>query len=185
MKKFSEESILLVKNWDTVQDIFEAEKQLRKELSSLLFSVESELTQNGWWQEGWIFVRYQESQVYISNQDWRSNDEFAVWIGIEGLVPECIFGMGSPSTLYVWVSEKPLAQMLVEQLEEGEYEILGVIDHRSSGYVVRHAVRKYLPGEDIEKFGEIVRNQILDFFVHYAKIIGRSDKIIKSYLGIS
>lgn len=185
-KMFSEESILLVKNWDTVRDIFEAEKQLRRELSYLLLTIESELIRNDWWRDAWVFVKYQESQVYISNQNWRSNDELVVWIGVEGFVPERIFGMELPPTLYVWVSGKryDLAQMLAEQIEKSEYEILGEIDHRSSGYVVKHAVRKCLP-EEIEEFGEFVHKQILDFFIHYAKTIGRFDRIIKNYLGIS
>jgi len=85
MSIFSEESKLLAKNWDTVEDIFNAEKRLRKEMSSLLLSIESELVKNNWWwRDGWVFNQYQESQVYISNQHWQINDTFAIWGSVPG-----------------------------------------------------------------------------------------------------
>jgi hypothetical protein len=151
MKKFSEESILLVKNWDTVRDIFEAEKQLGEDLSSLLFSMESELKKKDWWRDGWAFVKAEKGEVYISNEKWRSNDKFVVWIGVEGFVPESVFGRKASPTLYVYVPEKryyDLAEMLAEEFDKGEYEIVGEIDHRSKNYVVKHTVRKWLAGED-------------------------------------
>ena len=183
MSVFSEESILLAKNWDTVEDIFKAEKRLRGELSSLLLSIEPKLTRHDWWRDGWSFVPCQESQVYISNQNWWVDDDFAVWIGVEGFTPQAIFGMESPPTLYVWVAGKhyDLAQMLAEEIEKSESEPLGEIDHRTSGYVVKHAVRKCLP-EGIEEFGEVVRKQIADFFVYYAKVLWGLDAVIRSYL---
>lgn len=40
---FSSESTLILKNWEAVHDIFIAEKQLRKELLSFLYSIEADL----------------------------------------------------------------------------------------------------------------------------------------------
>ena len=66
MSWLSEESLLLVRNWDTFEDILKAEKRLRGELSHLLFSIESNLRHHDWWEDGWHFVQHREDQVYIS-----------------------------------------------------------------------------------------------------------------------
>jgi hypothetical protein len=185
MSVFSEESLLLIKNWDTVEDILKAHERLGEELASLLLSIESELARYDWWsRDGWTFVPYQRLQVYISNQKWRlPSGNFAVWIGVEGFTSSAIFGMGSPPTLYVWVGGKQydLARILAERIEESEGEVLGDIDRRESGYAVKHAVRKCLP-EEAEGFDEVVRSQISDFFVHYAKVLWRLDAVIEAYL---
>lgn len=183
MNIFSEESKLLVKNWDTVEDIFNAEKRLRKEMSDLLLSIEPQLSKNSWWQNGWVFNQYQESQVYISNQHWQINNDFAIWIGVENFTPTHIFGVESPPTLYVWTAKKQydLAQMLVEQIEKSEYKVLGEVDHRVSGYVVKANVKKCLP-EEVEEFGEVTRKQIVDFFTHSARLLWNLNTTIQNYL---
>lgn len=185
MSVLSEESLLLARNWDTVEDILKAEERLGEELSSLLLSIEPELTRYDWWsRDGWTFVQYQGSQVYISNQKWRTpSGGFAIWIGVEGFTPRAIFGTESPPRLYVWVAGRQydLAQILAEKIEESEGEVLGEIDHRETGYAVKHAVRKCLP-EEVEAFDKVVRGQIVEFFVQYAKVLWRLDAVIQGYL---
>ena len=147
---------------------------------SLLHSIESELAEHEWWQDGWVFVRYSEGQVYISHRVWQVADQFAVWIGVEGFIPDKIFGLESAPDLYVWVTHHcggGLAQKLAQELEKLEEEPLGEIDHRASRYVVRHSVRKCLP-EEAEGFGQTVCRQIADFFTHYARVLRGLDEVI-------
>ncbi len=182
MTLFSEESKLLIENWDAVEGILEAEKQLHVELSSVLRSVEPELVARDWWQAGWAFVLSDE-QAYISKHCWQVEDNYAVWIGIENFSPESIFGMETPPSLYVWVSGKrnDLAQMLAEKIRKSKSKLLGEIDNRVSGYVVRLAVKKYLPG-DLDHYVQDVKTQVIGFLTHYAEVLSQFDSEIKTYL---
>ena len=176
----SEESLLLAKNWETVDDILRAKKRLCEEMSSLLLSLERELIQQHWWGDGWTFVRYQEAQVYISHQEWWSEGQFLVWIGVEGFTPERVFGTESPPTLYVWIANRQhdLAQLLAEAIEEKTGDVLGEIDRRATGYVIKHAVLKCLPGE-VEGYAEAVHQQIIEFFAYYAKVLQKHKELIQ------
>ena len=184
METFSEESLLLIKHWDTVQDILDAEKRLRGEFQSVLVSLEPELAKNDWWSDGWAFVK---QGVYISNEAWRSGDDYVIWIGVEGFTAERLFGIESPPLLYVWVSGRrhDLVRILTGQIGRSESEVLGEIDHSlSSGYVVRKPVQKCL-SEQIGDFDQIIRRPILDFLVHYAKVLRSFDRAIRDHLGTS
>ncbi len=78
MTAFSEESKLLIEHWDTVEEIFEAEKRLRVELSRFLLSIKAELVKQNWWRAGWKFNQYDDSQVYISHNNWRAGSDYVV-----------------------------------------------------------------------------------------------------------
>lgn len=95
MTRLSEESLLLIENWDTVEDILKAVDRLKGEISSVLHSVESELVTQDWWQDGWCFVPHRNNQVYISKESWRSKG-YVVWIGVERFDPERLFGSSPP-----------------------------------------------------------------------------------------
>ena len=182
MNSFSEESLLLVQNWDTVEDILRSETRLRTELESVLHGVLLELEQQDWWQNGWIFDK---SQAHIWNHHWQSGADHAISIGIENFAPNTIFGMDPPPILYVWVSggRKDLAHMLAEKIQESGKDLLGEIDTKASGYVVRQSVAKCPPGE-LQCYRDLIRSQILDFFGHYAKVLWALDADVRSYLGM-
>jgi hypothetical protein len=184
MAWLSEESLLLAENWDTVEDILKAKDRLGGELSKLLLSVESELGQHDWWQDGWRFIQYRENQVYISREDWRLNGTLLVWIGVEMFDPERLFGTASSPQLYVWIARKQhdLAQALADAIEGSEGETLGDVDHRETGYVVKQPVQKCAP-EEVEGFDDLVRQQIAGFFAHYAKVLSRFDGMIQKRIG--
>lgn len=184
MAIFSDESILLIKNWEAVRDILTAEKQLRRELSNFLHSIEVDLKKLGWWSHEWAFIKPGELQIAISKHEWKVGNEFAVWIGTEGLAPESLFGYESHAQLYVWVLGKRynLVSKLVAQLSDNESSIIGEIDRKTStGYVVRHAVSPCFP-EEVDNFEDMTRSQIVDFFTHYAHILDRYNELIKESL---
>ena len=99
MSWLSEESLLLAKNWETVEDILRARRRMRGELSQLLLSIESELSQHEWWEDGWRFIEHREDQVYISREHWRVGRGFLIWIGVERFGPERVFGTASSPQL--------------------------------------------------------------------------------------
>lgn len=182
MKTLSEESILLAKNWETFQEILKAEQKLIEDISVFLLSVESEMLTKKWWQNGWNFVDYEGSEIYIANQNWISNyEEYVISIGIEGVTPESLFGNKRSPLLYVKSSDYNLVKTLAEKLEEEETLKFGEIDYSSRRYIVTQPLPKVLP-EQVEKFDEVVRPQIVDFLSYYANILWELDEIIDQFL---
>lgn len=183
MSWLSEETLLLAKNWDTVEDILQTANRLQGELTPVLASVGRELREQGWWDEGWRFIEYRNDQIYISSEKWRVGNGFLIWIGVERFRPRRVFGTGAAPQLYVWVGRKQhgLAQRLARAIEEEEGEPLGDIDHGANGYVVTQPVRKCVPGE-VEEYDEGVRGQIAGFFAHYAEVLSGLDGMIHEYI---
>lgn len=183
MAWLSKESLLVAENWNTVENILKAKERLGRELSKLLLSLEPELVQQGWWEDGWHFVRYRESQVYISREQWRPRKRFLIWIGVEQFSPERVFGESSSPQLYVWVQKwhRDLAQVLADAIEEREGDPLGEVDHNKTGYVVKQDLQSCMP-EEVETFSDVARGQILDFFVHYAGVLSELEDVIQEHI---
>ena len=179
----AEECLLIAENWDTVEDILKAKERLGRELSKLLASVETELSQQEWWEDGWHFVRHHESQIYISREQWQPRKSFLIWVGVEWFSPERVFGESSSPQLYVWVQKwhRDLAQVLADAIEEREGDPLGEVDHNKTGYVVKQDLQNCMP-EEVEAFDEVSRGQIVDFFVHYAEVLSELDDVIQEYI---
>lgn len=182
MTQLSEESLLLVENWETVEDILKAIDRLKTELSSVLHSVESELVEQDWWHNGWRFVPHHSNQAYISRESWKRKG-YVVWIGVERFDPERLFGSAPPAQFYVWTHNKyhDLAQALGEAIEESEEDVLGDVDQTQSGYIVTYPVSKYLPG-DIDGFQDSVRREVLGFFGYWGQLLSNFDGIIEDYI---
>lgn len=181
MSIFSDESVLLIKNWESVRDILNAKQRLEKELMQFLNSLETGLRNADWWQNKWVFNKQGSNEIYISKRDWKLDNEYVVWIGLGGFVPESLFGYESNATLYVYVPPKlrNLAVKLIEQVSEKESDLIGEIALKgSSGFVIRHAVTQCLP-EEIDSFEERMRSQIVSFIAHYAQVIEKYDELIK------
>jgi hypothetical protein len=186
MTTFAPESILVAKNWQTVQDIRNAVEQLRKDLSQFLMSLENHLSTLDWWQDDWAFDYVDDAQVYISKERWATDkdDYYAVWIGVEKVTPERIFGSEVPPNLYVWVSNRnyALARQLAEEISSREWDIFGEIDISSrSGYVIRDLLKQCLP-EEVETYEEDARQQIIRFVSHYADVLMQLDPVIQQHL---
>ena len=183
MSWLSEESLLLAENWDTVEDILRARSRLGGELSELLLSLESELSQHDWWEDGWHFIQHRKDQVYISRQQWRPGRSFLIWIGVEHFNPDRVFGESSSPQLYVWVlrKHKELAQVLADAIEDREGEPLGEIDHNETGYVVKQDMQSCMP-EEVEGFHDVARGQIVDFFIFYGEVLSDLDDVIQEHI---
>ncbi len=165
---FSESSRLLVENWEIVKEIREAEGMLAGEVRDFLFSIEGALGEYPWWDNQWVFVRYQDSQVFIAREEWRlGEDEYAFWIGVERFAPESLFGTDPAAQLYMWVSSNaadlvsPLRRVLTER-----DDLVGEVGTKSNRYVVAMPLRKCLPDE-LDAFDDIYGETILRFFDCY------------------
>jgi hypothetical protein len=178
---FSEESIFIARHWDTVVDILRAKAQLESELSNLLLSVEAELKDLKWWDEGWVFEPYHKdpSQFYIANQNWRIGDERVLWLGVYHFDSEHIFGSDPPPQLYVRVGEQheDLQQVLGEEISKGGYTL------EPGYYFVGRALPKCLMEEEaVREYPDLVRRQIVDFLDHYVQLLMQLEDTIRRYV---
>jgi hypothetical protein len=179
MTQFKEESILLAKDWDTVADILQTAEQLENELSELLHSVEGSLYELEWWGKQWVFQKPFRSEAYVSNQDWRVNNEYILRIGVYNFGRNQVFGSGaSPPLLYVWARKgyEDLIALLERDLGESEHEV-----DPANRYLFRKDVQKCLP-EMVEEYPELAHRQILDFIDHHAKLLMQFEGTISQYL---
>ncbi len=169
-ERFSESSRLLIENWDMVQEIHEAEATLATEFRDYLFSFEQKLAEKPWWDDQWVFERYQNSQVFIARREWKIGDDYAIWIGLQQFTPEALFGTDQLASLYVWVIGNAAA--LVSPLQDiiaGQQDIAGELGSMQSHYVVKAALRKCLP-EEIDSFDEMYGAPIRKFFDCYGRL---------------
>jgi len=181
---FSDESILLIKNWEAVRDIVTAEKRLCSELTKFLYSIEDDLKNTDWWQNWRVFTKHSSSEVSITKRDWLVKGEPIVLIGVESFLPESFFGFESQATLYIYVAGRrhDLARKLAEKIAEREDDVIGEIEHRvSTGYVVRHTITQCLP-EEINSFEDMARSQIINFLTHYTSVLDKYNELIKESL---
>ena len=174
---FSKSARLLVQNWDLLDEIRRAEGELATVLSDGLLSLEGRLAGQAWWTNDWSFEAYRSTQIYIWHNSWRKGADSAIWLGVENLSPDTLFGPVSYSEMYLWVNRRrrelvpPLAA-LFEDVDgvPGEVAPKGKIF-----YVVRNPVRKCLQ-EELDNFDEAVLTPIINFFTFYAghaEAIGR------------
>ncbi len=183
---FSEYSLLLIKDWQATHDVLEAEKRLCAELTDFLYSIENDLIRKDWWQNGWIFGKNSQSEIYITKRDWRVTDGDTVLIGVENFCPENIFGLEPPPTLYVYVESRGQYHGLVNKLkdiitDEGGEKLGEVQGKATSRYAIKHGLIQCIP-EDIDNYEESARNQIMYFLIHYANLLEKYDKNIKESL---
>ncbi len=184
MDTFSEESQLLISNWETVEDIIRAKERLATELSAFLASLESDLKKEPWWPGDWEFVEWSETVVFIENAKWQVGGEAAIEIGVDNFTPEAVFGMAKPPGLYIWAGRvlPKLRDRLITEIEQREGDDMGSAQiSNKKKCVLEQPLRKCLPGEGEDCVNQI-REQIVGFLRHWAGVLSDLDSTINEYL---
>ena len=184
MSTFTDESRLLIEHWGSVTDILKARDRLAEELVAVLLTLESELSQMDWWHDKWYFAQHRGAQVYISNEEWKQGDRGAIWIGVEKVEPEYVFGSERPANLYVYVNNRNdrLLAEVVDRLQGAEMALPGEVDTRMSNYTAaRRDVRPYIGG-DVDGYITGLKEEILEFFRSYANFLWGIDEVIRQYM---
>jgi hypothetical protein len=180
MTQFTEESIFIAKSWNTVLDIIRAKEHLEIELSNLLVSVKAELEEFEWWDEGWRFYPYSETEIYIVNEDWQLDGNDVIWMGVYDFDSEHVFGSGSPASFYVRVESgyDDLGQILVEEIRKVGHKAIA-----DDWYFIGRDMQKCLIEEEaIREYPDAARKQMAGFFDQYANLLMRFDGTIRQYL---
>lgn len=180
---FSEQSRLLLGNWEAYQDVRSAEVKLRAEVQQALMSLESRLQKGDVWNKAWHFRPGGGAQVYIWHDNWAEKREPLVWVGVEGATLERIFGDESPASAYIWVS-KSQATSLVEGLR-AHFNKIGTGGHgepvAKGCYIVEQFLPKCLP-EDFARFDTVFLDAAEVFLSHYAKQEPAITEAVREYL---
>ncbi len=179
MTGFSDASVLIAENWDTVLDIMHARKRLDEELTELLFSIESDLARLDWWNQGWEFLTY-KGEIYIRNKNWQGGEDEVLWLGIYDFDAEHIFGTELPPTFYVRTNREHggLGQILIKKLKASGLEVV-----EDKWYFARQDIQKcVVESRAIREYPRVVREQIVGLFEQYANLLMQFDKTIKQYL---
>ena len=177
----SEVSLYLLKRRETVQELLAAERQLHEQFTDILENMIASLRNRPTFEGGtWEAVWHSDEQIYVAKKTWGSKEGYPVWIGVEGFTPDALFGSAPPATLYVWVAKKRLGlvRTLTNLIEESQCRMIGEFDRRSTGYVIRQAVPKYLPDEAGD-FEAPAGKLMADFIGHWAEVIGQYDDVIR------
>jgi hypothetical protein len=184
MKGFSEESVLIVKNLDTVVKIVDALGRLAGELRGILQATEADVKKLSWWKAGWRSHDDGEIGFYISNQNWTQDDgEAIVWLGVYNFDVDSIFDLGAPPNVYVGFSDgyEDLKRTLLKRWNsrnEADIEC-----DEDDTYPIVQNLPKCLEEESaIRAYPEVVRQQMLAFFTRYATRLVEAGNLIQEYV---
>lgn len=184
MEAFSEESLLIMGNWETVSAIMQAVQRLNGELASIIRRVRRQVEGQPWWSREWIWEDYSGGNgLHVCHRGWRSKaGASAALIELAGFTADGVLGLGAAPTLAVWSSNREISRHLLDQLEECGAASIGELDRaRDNNYVIRHAVQKCLP-EEVESYADQASEQILGFVSHYATALWGLDDKIRAHL---
>jgi hypothetical protein len=182
MKDFSEESVLIARNWTTVLKIVEVKERISQELGGILSSVETELKTRAWWQSGW-HAWPDGPGFYISHANWELDDGWLlVWIGVYDFDADHVFGLGIPPTLYVGFREgyEDLKHALLDKWDSQDEA--GIRCDEDSPYPIVQDLPKCLEEESaVRAYPEVVREQMIAFFTRYATRLMDADGLIREH----
>jgi len=185
MSTFSEESRLLIGNWEAVTDILQAHRRLQSELVGIIRALEPQLAATDWWANGWT-ITYQDQGAVLANSKWRRGGTDPVMIWLYLFTPDAVFGEASPPVLCLYVVGKrgALLRDLLDQVRErGDGGgLVGELDERTNNnYVARQVVPRCLP-EQLDDYTREVSDQILTFFSHYGRLLDELTPMIERHL---
>jgi hypothetical protein len=162
---FSEVSTFLLKNWSQLEKVHNAEKNLQKEISDLLYSLESVLSQKYWWDSEVNFFSRSINQVYISRTNWSVYNSNLIWIGVENFTIESLFGSGLPPICFLYClnvgdREEKRDALLDIMAQDGNFNKY-LADKK--GYVLIRQIKKYTATQYEALLNGEVLDEIADF----------------------
>jgi hypothetical protein len=180
MAGFSDESVLIAENWETALNIIRARERLDQELTEILFSVEEDLRQLDWWDQGWQFKTL-GNQIYIINKNWlNAKGDQMLWMGVYEFDAAHVFGLKSPPLFYVrtWKEYGDLHQILMKNAKAAGYAVT-----EGKWYFIGRDIQKCATGSQaVKEYPGAVRKQIVDLFTEYATLMMQLEQIIRQYL---
>ena len=185
MSKFSEESLLLIRNWDAYKDILKSGEHLKTELNSVRSAIEGRLRKQDWWNDRWVFWKNDPTQIAFTDSRWEIEDGHLIWVGLEGFAPDAVFGDDPPPFMYVWISGKrpELKVELQRIIKVSGKTIVGDFPKAQTSYVVEKSLSKCLP-EQVDKLEDMMFFPLADFCEFYSQFFEEFNKAAQKHLKI-
>jgi hypothetical protein len=180
MSKFSEESLLLIRQWYAYQDIMEAGERLNTELASVLLAIEDRIRREEWWNPNWQ-IRRPKEELQLTHSSWRRGDIDVISIGAEGFRPDGVFGSSPPPGLFVYISGKwpGLKQELQAVIQAKGEDFPGEMDGLAqNSYVIRSSLSKCLP-EEIGTFEDTAAASVVEFLKFYVGFLPEFSRAVE------
>ena len=185
MMKLSNESLLLIKNWDAYQDILLAKKGLEYDFAKLLGSLVGRLQKQDWWEKNEWAVWQDGIDFSFSDHRWLVGDNHLILVALDGFTPDRVIGDSQhPPLLNVWVKDKiPELNAELHKIitQNGKLVIDGLSSSVSDQTIVRNNLNSCLP-EEIDTLEETAFNQLSEFCRNYAQLFDEFDKVAQKYL---
>ncbi|MBN2002848.1 MAG: PD-(D/E)XK nuclease family protein [Anaerolineae bacterium] len=180
MTELSKESLLIAEHWNTVADIIRAKNNLSKELTEILFSIETDLETQDWWKQGWEFRQY-KNEIYIFNTHWCNAEGWAmVYMGVYCFNAAHVFELSTPPQFYVRARDgyATLNQELITLTRAAGH--LATEGHRH--FIHRDLQKCATEHQAAKAYANSVRRQIIDLFSEYATLMMRFDETIRRHV---
>lgn len=182
MSHFSDESHLIVRNWDAYQDIIKAGEHLKLELTRVRSSIGERLRKEKWWSSNLVCSDPFHDELSFSDCRWGKGDGHLIWIGVSNMTTDSFFGDAPPPSFYVWIAEK-LPELKVEMQQivssSGKQPVGGFSP--KPGMVVEKSLSKCLP-EQIDKLEDMLFASVAEFYEFHVQFFNEFDKAAQKYL---
>lgn len=183
MNHFSEESLLIIRNWDAYQDIRKAGERLKTEVNSVRSAIAGRLRKQAWWNARWVLYKDDPDFLSFTDGRWEAEDDHLIWVGVEGFNPDSLFADGSAPSMYVWITGKrpELKAELQRIIKAGANPAMGDLSSSKDGYVVKKNLSKCLP-EQIDKLEDMLFSPLAEFCEFYTRLFDEFDKAAQKHL---
>ncbi len=183
MNHFSEESLLIIRNWDAYQDILKSGERLKKELSGVRSAIEGRLRKQEWWNDKWALFKNDPEQIAFTDSRWEIEGGHLIWVGVYDLKPDAIFADASPPYMYVWIDGKrpELKAELQRIIKTSGKPMVGDFPKAQNGNVVEMSLSKCLP-EQIDKLEDMMFTPLADFCEFYSQFFEEFNTAAQKHL---
>lgn len=183
MNHLSEESLLLIRNWDAYQDILKSGERLKTELNAVRSAIEGRMRKQDWWNAKWVLFKNDAEQIAFTDSRWEIEDGHLIWVGVEGWKADALFGDASPPFMYVWIDGKQpeLKAELQRVIKASGKAMLGDFPKAQTSYVVEKSLSKCLP-EEIDKLEDLVLSPLSEFCEFYSRFFDEFDRVAQKHL---
>jgi len=190
MNKFSEESRLLIRNYDAYKDIVDAGERLKSEIKAVLPIIAKRLRSQTWWNSKWEMLDPQTTQNSIQICFWEDGEEgHFIWVMVDNLTPDAIFGNKQPAFMTLWIYEggkRPDLKLAVNRVMEPRCtSLIGEWDKslKNPSVIVERLPKFSL--ENIDTLEDSIFTKFSGFIKYYSQFAGDFNKAVEKHLKAS
>jgi len=182
--KLSNESLLLLKNWDAYQDVLSAKEGLENEFAKLLGRLVERLQKQDWWKKNQWYVWRDSIDFVFSDHRWKNGDNHLIVVGVDKFTPDRLLNDSEkPPLLFVYVNGKfpDLYEELRIIIKKGKSFEGELNPSPNDPNIIKKYLNSCLP-EEIDLLEETAFNQLAQFCKYYGELFEEFNKVAQKYL---